>query len=580
MFLNSTQHGGKEMFRNAKKIIAFALAAITVLLTLSACGGDGTTEQDTTADSTADTSTVTPSGSDLTADYKIIYEDGSDKAASRVRNALRDAVGSTPESKKASAFEGEYKYSVLIGNTGKAESTAFIDSLGENEYGVKILESAGSVIILVAGKTSEINGYAVDLLINDYMPKEKGDTQLLKNDTTIMIYVPPVEPETPTGYGGIEFEEQIITVANVSGIPYTRMTKLQDGRLMMVYGQSNQIVAVFSSDNGLTWSKKVTVTDGKLDQDDKDGKKMYLANAMAYQTEDGTILVAYRCNEAVNRKDGDDSIKVTGKYHSSIRIMGSTDNGKTFQRHSIVWDLYEENIQKWYASCGLWEPHLGMLNGELACFFAIGKSVYEYNHPINSTDIFVYRNNKWVRADYTSNETPGSVKNGMPVFQELKDGGYVMSVESNQNNSGPYKSVLTAKLFTSKDGINWVNQCDVYIPKKSKRKSGAPYVIELPNGQLVVSYMTDDELLKPTEGDKGCIFKISVSKPGISAFDLKGEDDFEGPYNIFDLPVGSTSVYGGMYMDDEYLYVYCATDNGGNQILLRRAPLSQFNTAE
>lgn len=580
MFLNSTQHGGKEMFRNAKKIIAFALAAITVLLTLSACGGDQTTEQDTTADSTADTSTVTPSGSDLTADYKIIYEDGSDKAASRVRNALRDAIGSTPESKKASAFEGEYKYSVLIGNTGKAESTAFIDSLGENEYGVKILESEGSVIILVAGKNSDITGYAVDLFLTEYMPKDKGVAKLLKNENTTKTYEPEPEYQTPTNYAGIEFEEQIIAVSAVSGIPYTRMTKLQDGRLMMVYGQNNRIIAIYSSDNGLTWSQKVTVTDGTLDQDDRDGKKLLLANAMAYQLEDGTILVAYRANEAVNRSDGDDSIKVTGKYHSSIRIMGSTDNGKTFQRHSIVWDLYEENIQKWYASCGLWEPHLGMLNGELACFFAIGKSVYEYNHPINSTDIFVYRNNKWVRADYTSNETPGSVKNGMPVWQELMEGGYVMSVESNQNNKGPYKSVLTAKLFTSKDGVNWNVQCDVYIPKKSKRKSGAPYVVQLPNGQLVVSYMTDDELLKPTEGDKGCIFKLSISKPGISAYDLKGEDDFEGPYNIFDLPVGSTSVYGGMYMDDEYLYVYCATDNGGNQILLRRAPLSQFNTAE
>ena len=114
------------MFRNAKKIAILALAAITAVLALAACTDNSATE-DTTAASTAETTTTTdngtPSGSALTGDFKIIYEDGSDKVASRVRNSLRDAVGSTPESKKASDFEGEYKYSVLIGNTGKAEST-------------------------------------------------------------------------------------------------------------------------------------------------------------------------------------------------------------------------------------------------------------------------------------------------------------------------------------------------------------------------------------------------------------------------------------------------------------------------
>lgn len=565
------------MLKYAKKIVLFALAALLLVGSFAACNNDP-------ASTSTDNAQLGPKLSD---DYVVIYEEGLDKAVNNIRSALKTICGKTVPALKASEATGEYAHAVLLGNTGRIESTEFIEALKENEYGVKIIETDSTTTIVVAAKTSDIIGYAADLFSSEYLPTEKGATNLLKKETTVKTcYASPEDNKAKNVYGGIVFEEEIITVTRtVSGVPYTRMTKLKDGRLMMVYGKSNQIVAIYSSDKGKTWTNPVNVTNNALEQDDRDGKNLLLANAMAYQLEDGTILVAYRANEAVNRSDGPDSIKKTGKYHSSIRIMGSTDNGKTFQRHSIVWDLYEENIQDWYASCGLWEPHLGMLNGELACFFAIGKSVYEYNHPINSTDIFVYRNNEWVRAEYSSNETPGAVagssnaiKNGMPVWQELIDGnGYVMAVESNQNRHGKYSNVLTAKLFTSVDGKYWESQCDVYIPKKTKTKSGAPYVVQLPTGQVVVSYMTDDDIGQ-SDADKGCIFKFSVSKPGLSVFELTGESDFEGPFNVFNLPKGSTAVYGGMYIDDEYLYMYTATDNNGNKIILRRAPLSQFKT--
>ena len=81
------------------------------------------------------------------------------------------------------------------------------------------------------------------------------------------------------------------------------------------------------------------------------------------------------------------------------------------------------------------------------------------------------------------------------------------------------------------------------------------------------------------KGDKDCILKISISKLGKSVYDLKGESDFEGPFNVLNIPVGDFATYGGMYVDDTYFYVYCATNSGGNKILLRRAPLSQLEKA-
>ncbi len=203
--------------------------------------------------------------------------------------------------------------------------------------------------------------------------------------------------------------------------------------------------------------------------------------------------------------------------------------------------------------------------------------MYDYNHIINSVDIFVYRNNEWVRADYTSTEIPGSVKNGMPVWQPISEGGYILAVESTKNQSLLTNNILTTKLLTSKDGVHWVNQCDVYVPNKYKRRSGAPYIVQLPDGRFVVSYMTDEDAKTPSEtGNDKMILKISVSVAGKTAYDLTSPDDFEGPFNVLEVPVPHTATYGGLMVDDEYLYVYSYTSYPSSRVVLRRAPISHL----
>ena len=556
------------MFNRAKRLVAVLLALVTVVLCVPAC--KTSTPPDTT-DITFPENTP-PTDIKITEEYKIIYEAGADKSSSKIRNALRDLTGKTPEAKTPDKISGRSDFEILIGNTGLTESTEFIDTMSDKEYGVKIIKAEGSVKILVASKSSDHTGYAADLFVSEYLSTDKSMPYLLKEDTT-MKTAPNQEnnnDNSKLNFAGLQFEEELITVAPVTGAAYTRMAKLKDGRIICIYGAKGagdataQIYAIYSSDKGLTWSERVPVTANI------DGPDLVCANGVPFQLDDGTILVAYRANEPVNR----DEVGKTGRYHSSIRIMASSDNGKTYQRHSIVWDLQEEGIQKWKSSFGLWEPHFGMLNGELACFFAIGKSVYDYNHIINSIDIFVWRNNNWVRATYTSDEIPGSIKNGMPVWQPISEGGYILAIESTQNQKLPTKNILTTKLLTSKDGIHWVNQCDVYIPDVNKRRSGAPYVVQLPDGRFVVSYMTDEDAKSPSEtGNDKMILKISVSVPGKNAYQLSGEADFEGPFNVLEIPVGYDATYGGLMVDDEYLYVYSYTNYPSKQIVLRRARL-------
>jgi len=551
------------MFNRAKRFVAFLLAIASVVLCLPAC--NNTTPPDTTNTTVPLTP---PTDIMITEEYKIVYEQGADKSSSRVRNAIRDLTGKTPDAKTPDKVSERSNYEVLIGNTGYNESNEFINSLNNKEYGVKILKGDNSVKIVIAAVPSDNVGHAADMFVSEYLSEDKNMPYLLKEDTTVKTVTD--KEQSNLTYAGLQFEEEIITVTPTTGAAYTRMAKLKDGRIICIYGAKGsgdataQIYATYSSDKGLTWSDKVAVTANI------DGPDLVCANGVPFQLDDGTILVAYRANEPVDR----DLVGKTGSYHSSIRIMASTDNGKTYHRHSIVWDLQEEGIQKWKSSFGLWEPHFGMLNGELACFFAIGKSVYDYNHIINSIDIFVWRNNTWVRANYTSDEIPGAIKNGMPVWQPISEGGYILAIESTQNQKLSTKNVLTTKLLTSKDGIHWVNQCDVYIPDVYKRRSGAPYIVQLPDGRFVVSYMTDEDAKTPSEtGNDKMIFKISVSVPGKNAYQLQGESDFEGPFNVLEVPVGYEATYGGLMVDEEYLYVYSYTNYPSKQIVLRRARL-------
>lgn len=556
------------MFNRAKRFVAVLLALITVVLCVPAC-------QSTTPQDTANTSTPEEPPTDImiTEDYKIIYEAGADKSSSRVRNAIRNITGKTPDAKTSDKVSERSNYEILIGNTGFEESIDFINTLNNKEYGVKVIKAEGSVKIVIAAISSDHTGYAAEMFESEYISSDKNMPYLLKEETTVKTV--PDEDQSHLNFAGLQFEEEIITVTPTTGAAYTRMATLKDGRIICIYGAKGagdataQIYAIYSSDKGLTWSDRVPVTANI------DGPDLVCANGVPFQLEDGTILVAYRANEPVDR----DEVGVTGRYHSSIRIMASTDNGQTYQRHSIVWDLQEEGIQKWKSSFGLWEPHFGILNGELACFFAIGKSVYDYNHIINSIDIFVWRNNTWVRANYTSDEVPGAIKNGMPVWQPISEGGYILAIESTQNQKLSTKNILTTKLLTSKDGIHWVNQCDVYIPDVYKRRSGAPYIVQLPDGRFVVSYMTDEDAKTPSEtGNDKMILKISVSVSGKTAYDLSGEADFEGPFNVLEVPVGYEATYGGLMVDDEYLYVYSYTNYPSKQIVLRRARLDGKST--
>lgn len=361
--------------------------------------------------------------------------------------------------------------------------------------------------------------------------------------------------EEDAGFQGLEFGKEIIVASYPSGSAYSRMYVLQDGRMICAWPTKDSgkrcMKAVFSTDDGLSWSQPKVLFYG-TDQ------TKTLANVDIIQLENGRILIAYRSN--------DEDIK-NGNFYSSIRIHASDDNCKTFYPHSTVNELHETGVS---GSVGLWEPYFGYLNGELACFFAIGKSVYK-EPIIASTDIFVWRNEKWVRAEYTSKDGQKTDRNGMPIWRELSTGGYLMSVETKRFYAARGSSLLPYLLY-SPDGKDWVGVTGTFFPDNAAN-GGAPFWVELPDGRIAVAFQTDEDV-KGTELDTGkdnCkVTKIVVSEKGVPVPKLHSWNWSEA-YDPFSTPLGHYGNWPGMLIHNGYLYLYTSTDYPFNHIALVRA---------
>ncbi|MGN1473040.1 MAG: sialidase family protein [Eubacteriales bacterium] len=391
----------------------------------------------------------------------------------------------------------------------------------------------------------------------DNIPPEPGTSE--KNNTATEATAATTAPENEEnekGFEGLVFEREIcVTNAVGSGNVYSRMAVLQDGRMICIWpttdGGKRCMKGVFSSDDGLTWGTPQVLFYGE-------DQTKTLANAEIIQLDNGDILIAYRAN---------DKEITNGNFYSSIRVHVSHDNAKTFVPHSIVKELYETGVS---GSVGLWEPNFCMLNGELACFVAIGKSVYT-TPIIPSTDIYIWRDNTWVRADYTSDDTGKTNRNGMPIVRQLSTGGYLMSVETARFKTARNSPLLTYLLYSA-DGKHWTGLTSAHLPVYGAT-NGSPYWVELPDGRIVVAFQTDEDILGTgieAVGDKNKITKIVVSKKDVAVEDLHSVS-FSEAYDPFGTMPGYFALWPAMLIHKDYLYLYAGTNDPVGHIALVRA---------
>lgn len=522
-------------------LIFFVILILSTLLVLTGCDkaqdttqGAMTTAKPTT---TAAVTTADPTENMLviTEDFQITRPDSAKNyesdAAKLIKAAIKDATGMNlkvaTDWLKPGASAPEYE--ILIANADRSFSKELSASLKENEWCVAVLGTK----IVIAGNTARALTDATNYFIENYV---EGKSKITVENNA-------VHAET-NKFVAVSWEDAETIKVTSSG-SYPRLYQLRDGTLLC--GIDNK--CFISNDDGSTWSTGYTYGVNT----NVGSFRLAVANSAFHELEDGTILVAYRATGYIAPKQA--------RFCTRIQVSQSKDGGKTWTYHSLIAEHIDENGE----SNGYWEPHFGLIDGVLTCFYANDGLNYEksYQH----IEFRQWINGKWSEPTIASNGIDHKSRDGMPVWQQLSTGKYVLAIEG----WVPDGYALCIQLLYSDDGYNWSEPVIVYRAKNGA--CGAPYVVELPTGQLLVSFQTDENF----EGDERlgecrmmCMISDGTPVEYITAA------NFSPIENVFNTPAGSHSLWNGLYVSDKYLYACTGTNAGLKGILIKRISLEEL----
>jgi len=300
-----------------------------------------------------------------------------------------------------------------------------------------------------------------------------------------------------------------------------------------------ELIAGFETPEGIKTTKS------------KDGGKTWYGEA------DGSFFPGLNCANVNFFFDGERlylayrAVGNTDKgLYTSLQVSVSEDNGKSWSYHSTVVEYTDSK-----GGCGVWEPYLGLLNGRLICMYANDHpSVTKYQN----IEYLVWNGVEWTERTVISDGNAHKSRDGMPVWCESPDGGYLCIIESTTERNKGYPFVL--KLFYSEDGVNWSEPKIIYKPSSKNSKAAAPGVAVLPDGRLAVSFQTDEDAT--VKGDSQSVMKIMFSD-GTSIKELD-KTHFSEPENIFGTPDGESSVWSDIFYRDGVIYASAGTKNGSS----------------
>lgn len=286
-----------------------------------------------------------------------------------------------------------------------------------------------------------------------------------------------------------QFTDLMVEEGLLDKLSYPRVKKLSNGDLLMVFQNlqvSNDIYTMRSTDDGTTWETPTAI---RLMRDDEE-----LDMAISYATgellelQNGNLLFAcsFRSNGGYQQNIGD-----------GIEVMISKDYGKTWSEPKVVYDGAN------------WEPHMIQLpSGEVQMFFT-QQAPYFAMGLTDSVDVGLLRSydngetwtgklsgEEW-RVESLSrlpqNGTNGvECSDGMAVGLVLNNGkGIVYACES-------LATAEKISIIYSSMEANWVYPeftKDSFGPGSDRRwnaignrKGYAPYLIQVPSGETVLSF--------------------------------------------------------------------------------------------
>jgi hypothetical protein len=258
------------------------------------------------------------------------------------------------------------------------------------------------------------------------------------------------------------------------GSQFPRISKATDGGLLIVYtiyanngythdtNGGNQLQVARSTNNGRNWTVMSTVTDPGRDLD----------NGQILQRSDGSLLLTYR------------SVRWQESYR--IQVSRSTDGGLTWSYLSTVDANEGPPGSLGNPDRGVYEPNMEVLpDGSIGIMYANEKHVT--GSPSYAQVISQRRSTNggasWTGETYSVNDPANSASRpGMPVWTRMSDGRWLLVFEvcGTDNCNAHYK--------ISTDGLSWPVGLGATIPFQT----GAPYVLELTDGRLVVTSNTHE----------------------------------------------------------------------------------------
>jgi len=317
---------------------------------------------------------------------------------------------------------------------------------------------------------------------------------------------------------------------------YSRVKRMSDGRLCCVYEAQGSVEYITSTDDGASWSSPTVVFERFATTNNGNSTTVNITNGEFIELANGDWVMGCNYRPAQG-----------GIFPFSIAIRRSKDKGATWLPAQV---LYEAGNT---FDNGCWEPaFLQLPSGELQVYFA-NEGPFTASTEQNISMKWSNDNGEtWNEAVKTVCFRAGR-RDGMPV-PILLDNEIVMSIED--NNIGQFKPYIVRTSVAD----NWSapvlanspnRESALIIPLADPIYAGAPYIVRLPSGEVIVSYQSSENRNSPNEVRS--VLTVAISD--------KAGRNFEKVTRPFDVPIDKEAMWNALAMWDNQTVVASTSTN-------------------
>jgi hypothetical protein len=256
------------------------------------------------------------------------------------------------------------------------------------------------------------------------------------------------------------------------------MIKLRNGTLFCVYESDRSIHAIKSSDGGKSWSPAKVIATPE--------NNVSCAVPEVIQLQGGSIMVSYNLRPPRNNADPEKRF--------AIRVTRSLDDGETW---SNPVEVYRAGFE---FGNGCWEPaQIQLPSGEIQLYIA-NEGPYTQS---DEQEITMFRSvndgDTWSPGQTVSFRS--GHRDGMPVPLLLKNKNeIIVAIEDNGISGREFKPAIIRTTLSnswSNAPVSGSNGCREHpmAPTDSipaRKYAGAPYIRQLPSGNVILSYQSNE----------------------------------------------------------------------------------------